>query len=156
MALILIIAVFASTEAHSSEQKHSITYIGGTLGMPVLLGITLETEICGSTSTRMGFHAGSMIVFNSLGARIIHGGTGPGWKFKCFAGAVALFSNYPGKYGDPEGMSGHGWCGAGIDWNTDRWRLAIETGLLIGGTLKRGLGFTGLTPAFAISLLHAI
>lgn len=156
MALILIIVVFASTEAHSSEQKHSITYIGGTVGMPVLLGITLETEIFGSTSTRIGFHAGSIIVFNSLGARIIRGGTGPGWKFRYFAGVVTLFANYPGKYGDPEGMSGHGWCGAGIDWNTNEWRLAIETGLLIGGSLERGLGSTGLTPTFVISLLHAI
>ena len=156
MTVILIIAALASTEAHSSEQKHSITYIGGTLGMPVLPGITLETEIFESTSTRIGFHAGSMIVFNSLGARIIRGGTGPGWKLRYFAGAVALFSNYSEKYDDPEGMSGHGWCGAGIDWNKDKWRLAIETGLLIGGSLERGLGFTGLTPTWGISLLYAI
>lgn len=156
IAVILIIAILASAEPQTATHKHSVTYIGGTVGMPVLLGITLETEIFGSTSTRIGFHAGSVIVFNSLGARIIRGGTGPGWKFRYFAGAVALFSNYPGKYGDPEGMSGHGWCGAGIDWNTDEWRLAIETGLLIGGSLERGLGFIGLTPTWGISLLHSI
>lgn len=154
MLLILIITIFATAEPQTAMQEHSVTYIGGTLGIPVLLGIAFETEIC--ESTRMGFHAGSVIVFNSLGARIMRGGTGPGLKLMYYAGAVALFNNYPGKYDDPEGMSGHGWCGAGIDWNTDRWRLAIETGLLIVGSLERGLGFTGLTPTWGISLLYGI
>ncbi len=153
MTVILIITILASVEPQTTMQEQSVTYIGGTLGMPVLLGIALETEI--GESLRMGFHAGSMIVFNSLGARIIHGGTGPGLKFRFFAGAVALFCVYS-EYDDPEGMSGHGWCGTGIDWNTDEWRLEIETGLLIGGSLERGLGFTGLTPTWVISLLHSI
>lgn len=114
--LTILITVFASAEAQSYEQEHSVTYIGGTLGLPVLLGVALETEIGGST--RMGFHAGSMLIANSLGARFIFGGTGSGLKFRYFMGAAALFMNWVQKFDDPEGMSGHGWCGAGIDWNT--------------------------------------
>ncbi len=152
--LILIIAVLASSEAQSSAQEHSVTYIGGTLGMPVLLGIALETEI--DESTRMGFHAGSMILANSLGVRIIRGATDPGWKFRYFVGAAVILNHHAEYTGDPKGISGHGWCGAGIDWNTEGWRLAIETGLLVGGSQERGFGFSGLTPTWGISLLYGI
>ena len=120
---ILIISVFASAGAQSSEQEHSATYLGGSVGLPVLLGITLETEIGGNT--RMGFHAGSMYIAHSLGARFIFGGTESGLKFRYFAGAAALFNNIREYPDDPEGMSGHGWCGAGVDWNTEGWRLAL-------------------------------
>lgn len=154
MLLTLIIALLASSEGHSAEPEHSVTYIGGTLGIPALLGIALETEIGGST--RIGFHAGSMIIMNSLGARIIRGGTGPGWKFRYFAGAAAFFNGLS-EYADlRNGMSGYGWCGAGVDWNTNKWRLAIETGLLIGGSPEGGFGYSGLTPVLGISLLHVI
>jgi len=74
MTVILIITILASTQPQTTMQEHSVTYIDGALGMPVMLGIALETE----------------------------------------------------------------------------------TGLLIGGSLERGWGFTELTPAWGISLLHSI
>lgn len=151
---ILIISVFTSAKAQSSEQEHSITYIGGSVGMPVMVSFALETEIDGYI--RIGFHAGSMLIANSLAARFIFGGTGSGLKFRYFAGAAAIYNNYREYADDTEGLSGHGWCGAGIDWNTGECRLAIETGLLIGGSDERGLGYTGLTPTWGISFLHGL
>lgn len=40
--------------------------------------------------------------------------------------------------------------------NENRWRLVLETGILVGGDPEKGPGDTGVTPVLCVSLLHSL
>jgi hypothetical protein len=130
------------------------TFLGASIGMPSFLAVSLETPV--DRSLDIGIGAGSMILANSLTARLIYGSRDQGLKFRFYAGAVLMDVWYAEYCYDPTGTSAHGWAGVNLAWNTGEWRLVLDVGSLIGGDPDKGFGFTGLTPTWGISLLHSL
>jgi len=152
--VLMLHVIMAGTAGAQPVHDTPQTYLGASIGMPTFLGAVLETKV--GNNTWLGFHAGTMLLINSAGARFIFGSTDPGWRFRYFLGAVIISKWYSEYADEADGTAGHGWCGINMTLNEGSWRFVLETGLLVGGDPGKGMGYTGVTPSLCVSLQHSL
>ncbi|MBD3278544.1 MAG: hypothetical protein GF388_09605 [Candidatus Aegiribacteria sp.] len=154
--IVLMMLMFTDDALAESEQNDSghmsDSFLGATIGLPALVGLSFEEDI--GNRTTIGLNTGTTIIANSLGCRLIFGRNDPGWNFRYYVGAAILHKwRYEVEY---DGTSMHGWAGVRVALNDQDWRLVLEVGSLLGGKSDKGLGYSGITPAWRVCLMHLI
>ena len=116
---------------------------GIAAGMPQTVSLTLEKR--SESPLRAQFHAGSVLVASSLGARAVVAGRSGVAPYAFFGGGVLYITE--GDGGGDTGATGFAWGGAGLRFATAALTWFVELGILAG--MDEDIMTSSTTPAAA-------
>lgn len=124
--------------------------LGLSLGSPQTLALTAERELVPGNCLQV--HAGSVVLFSSVGARVLV--MPPRWRVQPYAFAGGGFLHAMGTdTGEAAGLTDYGWWGVGLRTRPGRLVPFVELGALWG--LSESKGYDPTTEAAAVGLLWA-
>ncbi len=87
-------------------------------------------------------YAGSLILINTAGCRVLIGDTSPGFKPRCFAGLIIFNQNIAESPEEPDGTEAYLWTGVGAGYAFEHLRVFADLGYIAEGAKSRGLGYS--------------
>ncbi len=150
-AVLAVLAIAVHTAPAAPTDVPSRPWrLGLGLGSPQTLAVTAERELAPGNCLQA--HAGSVVLFSSVGARVLV--MPPRWRVQPYAFAGGGFLHAMGTdTGEARGLTGFGWWGLGLRTRPGRLVPFVELGRLWG--LSEAKGYDPTTEAVAVGLLWA-
>lgn len=116
------------------------------VGFPQCLAVTLERV--SDSPAGLQFHAGTVLVASSVGARLLIVRRHSVAPYAFFGGGVLHVAE--GEGGGGTGATGYGWVGAGLRLGTGSLTWFGELGVVFG--LDEGKGYDAAAPTLAVGV----
>lgn len=111
--------------------------LGIAVGIPQTLSLTYQYSRTKDLSFEA--YAGTVVIFSSLGGRLIYGNSTKGFHPRVFAGGLLLHNMGEYSY-DPSGTALYLWTGGGFYWAFESQRIFLDLSHMATNTENKGMG----------------